>query len=112
MIRSPLPDGDQASNSLQIRDPSGWFYHWPVRGARPGTPILFWNRLDGVTRPVEIDFGDGSAPVCIEREISHTYQKAGIYTATLRSLGPADEPVEVRMRVVIEPDGAGDVFTK
>ena len=31
------------------------------------------------------------------------YLKAGLYTAALRSRGPADEAVEVRMRVVIAP---------
>ena len=85
---------------------AGWFYHWPVRGARPGTPILFWNRLSGITGPTEINFGDGSQPVRIDQEASHIYRKAGLYTAALRSRGPAEEPVEVRMRVVIEPSVA------
>jgi len=52
---------------------------------------------------VEIDFGDDSKPVRIGQEITHAYRKAGLYTAALRSRGPADEPVEVRMRVVIDP---------
>ncbi len=82
---------------------AGWFYHWPVRGTRPGAPVLFWNRLSGVKAPVEIDFGDDSVPARIGQEITHAYGKAGIYTAALRSRGPADEPVEVRMRVVIDP---------
>lgn len=82
---------------------AGWFYHAPVRGARVNQPILFWNRLYGTTAPVEIDFGDGSEPVRISRETPHSYRQQGIYTARLRSRGPADEPVEVRMRVVIEP---------
>lgn len=81
---------------------AGWFYHWPVRGGRPGAQILFWNRLYKTTGPVEINFGDGSGPVRMYQEITHAYGKAGTYTASLRSLGPADEPVEVRMRVVIE----------
>jgi hypothetical protein len=85
---------------------AGWFYHWPVRGAQPGAPILFWNRLYGTTAPVDIDFGDGSPPGRIGQELSHAYQKPGLYTAALRSRGPGDEPVEVRMRVVIEPKEA------
>jgi len=85
---------------------AGWFYHWPVRGARPGTPLLFWNRLSGTTGPAEIDFGDDTKPVRIDQEISHASLKAGLYTAASRSRGPADEPVEVRMRVVIEPSVA------
>ena len=63
---------------------------------------LFWNRLFGTTGPVEIDFGDESNPA-MGQEITHAYGKAGIYTAALRSRGPADEPLEVRMRVVIDP---------
>jgi len=73
-----------------------------VRGACPGAQVLFWNRLYNTTGPVEIDFGDGSSPVRMGQEVTHAYGKAGTYTAALRSLGPADEPVEVRMRVVIE----------
>jgi hypothetical protein len=66
-------------------------------------PAVFWNRLFGTTGPVEIDFGDDSELVRIGQEITHAYGKAGLYTAALRSRGPADESVEVRLRVVIDP---------
>ncbi len=111
-LRLLADDGSEDRDYAQLRvwNPhagaafaAGWFYHWPLRGARPGTPVLFWNRLSGTTSPVEIDFGDNSNPDRIGQEITHVYAKAGIYTATLRSRGPADEPVEVRMRVVIDP---------
>ncbi|MHC1769275.1 MAG: ADP-ribosylglycohydrolase family protein [Verrucomicrobiia bacterium] len=111
-LRLLADDGSEDRDYAQLRvwntNPgaafaAGWFYHWPVRGARPGTPVLFWNRLFGTTGPVEIDFGDDSNSVRIGQEITHAYAKAGIYTAALRSRGPADEPVEVRMRVVIDP---------
>ena len=110
-LRVSADDGSEDRDYAQLRvwntnSPprfaAGWFYHWPVRGARPGTPILFWNRLSGTTGPVEIDYGDGSQPIQIGQEVSHAYEKAGLYTAALRAHGPADEPVEVRMRVVIE----------
>lgn len=81
---------------------AGWFYHYPVRGAKAGTPILFWNRLYGTTGPVEIDFGDGSPPVWIDQQATHAYNQAGHYTAALRGRGPGDEPLEVQMRVVVE----------
>lgn len=90
------------NTNAPARFASGWIYHWPVRGAHPGNPILFWNRLSGTTRPAEIDFGDGFAAVKIDQVASHTYSKAGLHTVAVRSLGPDDEPVEVRMRVVIE----------
>ncbi len=113
-LRLFADDGSEDRDYAQLRvwntDPgarfaAGWFYHWPVREAHPGTPILFWNRLFGTTAPVEIDFGDGSPRAKIDQETSHTYQNPGIYTAALRSLGPDREPVEVRMRVVIETPG-------
>jgi len=81
---------------------AGWFYHSPLRGARAGSPVRFWNRLQGVTAPVTIDFGDGSPATTIDRELSHVYATAGVFTAKLLSRGPEDEPLEVRMRVVIE----------
>jgi hypothetical protein len=64
---------------------------------------LFWNRLFGTTGPVEIDFGHDSNPARTGQEITHADGKVGIYTAALRSRGPADEPGEVRMRIVIDP---------
>jgi hypothetical protein len=110
-LRMVADDGSEDRDFAQVRVwnanvgarfATGWFYHWPMRGARPGTPVLFWNRLSGNTTPVEIDFGDASPPASIGQEVSHAYQKAGLYTAALRGRGPGDEPVEVRMRVVIE----------
>jgi hypothetical protein len=81
---------------------AGWFYHSPARGARAGSPVRFWNRLGGTTAPVSIDFGDGSPVTIIHRELSHVYATPGLFTTKLLSRGPGDEPVEVRMRVVIE----------
>jgi hypothetical protein len=81
---------------------AGWFYHSPVRGARAGTPVRFWNRLWGTTAPVSIDFGDGSPATIIADEIFHVYAMPGLFTAKLRGHGPENEPLEVRMRVVIE----------
>ncbi|MFA6962263.1 MAG: PKD domain-containing protein [Opitutaceae bacterium] len=81
----------------------GWFYHTPVRGIRPGTPVLFWSRLETQnTAPVYIDFGDGTPPQIIREETTHAYSHAGRYTASLRSLGWADEPLTVKMNVVVE----------
>lgn len=81
---------------------AGWFYHSPVRGARAGSPVQFWSRLWGVTAPVTIDFGDGSPAAPVNRELSHVYAISGVFTAALRSRGPGDEPLEIRMRVVID----------
>lgn len=81
---------------------AGWFYHAPVRGARAGQPVRFWDRLWNTTAPVTIDFGDGSPAAKIDRESSHVYAVPGLFTARLLSRGPGDEPLEVRMRVAIE----------
>jgi murein DD-endopeptidase MepM/ murein hydrolase activator NlpD len=81
---------------------AGWFYHSPIRDAHAGSPVRFWNRLWNTTGPVSIDFGDGSPATAINRELEHVYAAPGLFTARLQSRGPGDEPVEVRMRVVIE----------
>jgi hypothetical protein len=81
---------------------AGWFYHSPVRGARAGRPIRFWHRLWGTTAPVTIDFGDGTPVTAAERDSDHVYAIPGLFTAKLQSRGPMDEPLEIRMRVVIE----------
>ena len=81
---------------------AGWFYHSPVRGARAGQSIRFWNRLWNTIAPVMIDYGDGSPAAPINRESFHVYAKPGLYTARLQSRGPDEEPLEIRMRVVVE----------
>jgi murein DD-endopeptidase MepM/ murein hydrolase activator NlpD len=81
---------------------SGWFYHSPVRGARAGSPVRFWNRLWGTIAPVTIDFGDGSPVANVNREFDHVYATPGLYTTKLQSRGPGGEPLEIRMRVVVE----------
>jgi len=64
---------------------AGWFYHSPVRGARAGQPVRFWNRLWNTTAAVTLDFGDGSPAARIDRELIHVYAAAGLFTATLIS---------------------------
>jgi murein DD-endopeptidase MepM/ murein hydrolase activator NlpD len=80
----------------------GWAYHAPVRGIRPGTPVLFWNRLVGVQTPVTVDFGDGTPPEPTGRETTHAYRSAGRYVVTFSARGPAAEPVTVKLEVVVE----------
>lgn len=107
-------DGSEDRDFVQVRvyDPNrgrhvskGWFYHTPVRGIRPGTKVLFWNRLYVTRGRVAIDFGDGTPPETIDKEIYHTYNKPGIYTVTLRATNPTAEPAVLKMRVVVEPNG-------
>lgn len=110
-LRVWADDGSEYRDYAQLRvwDPlrgarigGGWFYHSPVRGARIGTPIRFWNRLWGNTEAVRIDFGDGAPEATIDNEIVYAYSKPGIYTARLHTRGPEGEPMEVRMRVVVD----------
>ncbi len=104
-------DGFEARDFLQVRvyDPqrardmvSGWVYHTPVRGARPGDAVRFWNRLRNTRAPVSVDFGDGSSRETIEREIQHRFPRAGLYTVTFATLGPGNEPAMAKLPVVIE----------
>ena len=95
---------------VRVYDPAGdgavgcgFFYHTPVRGLRPGTPVLFWNRLQqNIAPPVTIDFGDGTPAQPVERECTHTFHAAGIYTCTLSARGLSGETVTLKMRVVID----------
>jgi murein DD-endopeptidase MepM/ murein hydrolase activator NlpD len=80
----------------------GWAYHFPVRGIRPGTPVLFWNRLLHVQDPVTIRFGDGTPPEPVGRETTHAYRAPGRYVVTFSARGPREEPVAVKLEVVVE----------
>lgn len=80
----------------------GWAFYHPLRGIRPGTPVLFWNRLSNTRGAVHIDFGDGSPRVEIGDEISHAYTRPGLHVVTLEGQGPGGEPIQVRMRVYVE----------
>lgn len=110
-LRVWADDGTEARDYVQLRVwdrerggrvGGGWFYHSPVRGARAGEAVRFWNRLMGMTAPVRLDFGDGSVVEAVGREATHVYAGPGWYTARLVGRGPDGEPVEVRMGVVIE----------
>jgi len=110
-LRVRADDGSEDRDYVQLRVwdaerggrvGAGWFYHSPIRGIRPGHSVRFWNRLWGAAAPVTIDFGDGSPAIIIDRESTHTYEKSGTFTARLQTRGPGDEPMEVRMRVVVE----------
>ena len=80
----------------------GWAYHFPLRGIRPGTPVLFWNRLVNVQPPVTVSFGDGTPPQTMNRETTHAYRAAGRYVVTFSARGPREEPVTVKLEVVVE----------
>jgi hypothetical protein len=108
-----LDDGSQDRDFAQVRvydpDPAkarkiayGWAYYSPVRGIKPGTQVLFWNRLINTAGPVTVDFGDGSVPQPVRSEATHAYGNPGAYTVTLSGRGPGDEPLTVRLRVVVE----------
>lgn len=81
---------------------AGWFYHTPVRGIRPGTDVLFWNRLWGTSGTVTIEFGDGSPARAVDREIRHTYSAPGLYTARLVAADAAGHQIVVQLPVVVE----------
>jgi murein DD-endopeptidase MepM/ murein hydrolase activator NlpD len=80
----------------------GWFYHTPVRGIQPGDPVEFTNRLMNTKGEVTIDFGEGTPPQPIHETIRHSYEKPGVYAASLRAMSKNDEPATIRMRVVVE----------
>jgi hypothetical protein len=86
-----------------IADGYGWWaYYYPLRGIKPGTPVLFWNRLDGTKSDVRINYGDDSAWEIIDREATHKFRKPGSYVVTLQSTFREDEPLTLKMEVIVE----------
>lgn len=82
----------------------GRFFHSPVRGIKPGTPVLFWNRIIGGKNPAFIDFGDGTPVREIkgDSEIEHTYIAKGHYIAKLSGKDKKDHPLTLRLEVVVD----------
>ena len=80
----------------------GWAYYSPVRNIKPGQDILFWNRLINTAGDVKINYGDGTDIQIIRDEIIHSYNKSGIYTVELSSRGSNNEPVSVKMEVIVD----------
>jgi len=78
----------------------GWAYYYPIRNIKTGQNILFWNRIKSKT-DVLINFGDGTAIQTIKDEIFHSYSKSGNYTVELSSKGFNNEPVSVKLEVII-----------
>ena len=81
---------------------TGWVYHTPVRGIKPGTPVLFWNRLAGMILPVTVDFGDGTTKQRAGPDVQHAFADSGQYVVSFRGTGPNEEPVTVQTCVVVE----------
>lgn len=81
---------------------SGWAYYYPVRCIKAGDEVIFWNRLAGTISDVMIDYGDDSSPEIIGTEAKHIFQKPGKYIITLKSTGPGNAPVTLKMELVVE----------
>jgi murein DD-endopeptidase MepM/ murein hydrolase activator NlpD len=79
----------------------GWAYYYPVRGIKPGDKVLFWNR-NGTSADTMIDYGDDSPEENIQKEANHSYMNSGRYVVTLTSTGPNNEPLTLKMEVVVE----------
>lgn len=80
----------------------GWAAYDPVRNIRPGMRVLFWNRLINIKGPVLVDFGDGTKETLINKEIYHVYRFKGRYVTTLSSNGMFNEPVSIKMEVIVK----------
>ena len=113
MLTVTADDGSVDVDFLQVRvyDPTrgsniarGWVHMYPGRGLTRGMTALFWNRLTAVENVV-IDFGDGSPAVAFGESAEHAYTRSGLHIVTVTGHGPKDEPVTVRLRVIVE---AGD----
>jgi hypothetical protein len=105
------PEGHQDRDFLYVTvfDPEnphkmacGWAYYYPVRGIRPGDRVLFRNRLTGTASDVIINYGDDSSSEIIKQESTHIFNNAGSYIVTLNSTGPGNQPVCLKMEVIVE----------
>jgi hypothetical protein len=81
---------------------TGWVYHAPVRGIRPGDRVLFHNRLENSRPAVQVDFSDGTPLQIVDKEIEHVFARPGIYSVTFITTGPGGEPAVIKMPVVVE----------
>ncbi|MEO9021826.1 MAG: PKD domain-containing protein [Ginsengibacter sp.] len=80
----------------------GWAAYDPVRDIHPNTKVLFWNRLINTKGTVLMNFGDGSGATIISKEMYHAYKAKGRYVVTLSSHSNNDEPITIKMEVVVE----------
>lgn len=81
---------------------SGWAYYYPVRGIQAGNEVIFWNRLAGTISDVMINYGDDSKWETIGAEAKYIFKDAGKYVVTMKSTGPGNAPVTLKMEVVVE----------
>lgn len=104
-------NGDVDKDFLQVRVNElnattdvthGWAYSFPVRNNKPGHKILFWNRLINAKSSVLIDFGDGTPIQTVTTGINHSFSKSGNYTVELTSKGANNEPVSVKLEVIVD----------
>ncbi len=78
----------------------GWIYHNKLRGAKVGESVHIRNRLNRLQGSVTIDFGDGKQTELQSlREIYHIYEKPGIYTITISSIGIRNEPIMAQIAI-------------
>lgn len=112
VVRSASGAEDRDSIHVTVYDPArseahdiprGWLHYAPARAIRPGTSVLFWNRLSGLAEAPEIEFGDSSARTTIESQVEHAYARPGIFTVSVHGRGLRGEPVLAKLRVVVEP---------
>ncbi len=81
---------------------TGWVYHHPIRGSKPGQPVTFWNRLSGTRSNVRVDFGDGTPAETIKESTTHSFGHPGIFTVSFTASGPDEEIASAKMCVVVE----------
>src|SRR5690606_24660802 len=78
-----------------------WVHMHPGRGLTPGMTALLWNRLD-YAENVVTDFGGGPTAEHFGTAAEHVYKQSGLHIVTVTGRGPKDEPVTVRLRVIVE----------
>ncbi|WP_372947273.1 PKD domain-containing protein [Mariniphaga sp.] len=92
-------------DTLQIQNlkfPKGWAYYYPLRGIRPESEVLFWNRMTNLAYNVKINYGDDNNWYVIKEESKHIYKNPGRYVVTLITNDSEDNSYSLKMEVVVE----------
>ena len=80
--------------------PYAWINYYPIRGVRPGTPVLFLTRYSNL-REVTIDFGDGTK-IPWRMVTAHRYRKPGTYVVEVCGQDAGAGPGIFHVRVMVD----------
>ena len=88
------------NHEQRVPPPYAWINYYPIRGIRPGTPVLFLTRYSNL-RGVTIDFGDGTE-IPYREVAAHRYRRRGTYVVEVRGQDAGAGPGIFHVRVIVD----------